>query len=397
VTTTINELNNDYSIKLFMFRDSILMSLKYFTRFQFNNSVDTELAEEDFGNDLALEIGGTLQSFNDPTYGTVLNLNGTTSLMASGDFTNISGGLDRSFSFWAKNDVLGYNPILSYGDITTGPAFIIYSDNDDGPGVPEISDLTTSYKATFTPNTTTWSHYVITYSSGTLLYYIDAIEVGNFSTTLATGTGDPMRIGTDANGQYFTGKISDLRIYNTALDLTTIEYMLSVGPNFEEKIDVDFVEKIDDFGLAVCATMMSRSAYSVQESGQTLTNSFYINDASSDLQEASRLEYTQDGSGSTSVSVKTRHHETTTGDDVLYSSIDMNAENTTFTNVNETDTDSSSVIFSKEGMSVTSDNPGGIYFGTEKDFRMSVDGDFFVIEAYNSLSGVYDKKMEIGK
>ena len=370
------------------------MSLKYFTRFQFNN----DLAEEDFGKDLALEAG-SLQSQNDVIYGTVLYLDGETSLMASGDFTNISGGLDRSFSFWAKNDVHGYNPILSYGDITTGPGFIIYSDNDDGgpglPGVPEISDLTTSYKTTHVPVLAQWSHYVVTYSSGTLLYYIDSVEVGNFSTTLATGNDDPFRIGTDANGNYFEGCVSDLRIYNTVLDSSVIQYMLSVGPNFEEKVDVDFVENLDDFGLAVCSTMMSRSSYSVQESGKTLTNSFYINDSSSDLQEASRVEYTQDSGGSTSVSIKTRHTDTS-GDDVLFSSVDMSASTTTFTNIDESDI-TSSIIFSKDGISITSDNPGGMYFGANKDFRISVDGDSFIIEAYNSLINVYERKMEVGK
>jgi len=370
------------------------MSLKYFTRFQFNN----DLAEEDFGNDLALETG-ILQSQTDIDYGTVLYLDGATSLMASGDFTNISGGLDRSFSFWAKNDApIGVNPILSYGDVSSGPAFIIYSVNDDTltSPVPEINDLTNEFKATYVP-TTTWSHYVITYSSGTLLYYIDAVEVGNFSTTIATGTGDSLRIGTDANGGYFLGCISDLRIYETVLNTDTIEYILSVGPNFEEKVDVDYVENVENFGLSVFSTMMSRSTYSFQESGQTLTNSFFINDSTPELQEAARVEYTQDGSGNTHVSVKTRHNEATSGDDVLYSSIDMNAKETTFTNVDETDTITSSIIFSKDGITVNSDNPGGIYFGADKDFRMSVDGDFFVIEAFNSINSTYDKKMEVGK
>jgi len=356
------------------------MSLKYISRFQFND----DLEEEDFGNDLAVEIG-QIQSEIDPTYGKVLLLDGATSLMASGDYTSISGDTDRSFSFWAKNDTtLIENPILSYGDLS-GEAFILYTDNTSSH--PEISTLIDTYETSHVTVISEWRHYCVTYTSGVLTYYVDSSVVGSFSPTLSTGTGDSLRLGTDAQGAYFTGSISDLRIYDNVLDPTVVSFLFSVGPNFEEKIDVDFVEKVDDFGLAVSSTMMSRSEYSINQSGETIRNSFYVKDDTDQLQEASRIEYTKDGSSS--ISIKTRHEDT------LYSSIDMDSEKTTFTNVDDSD-NSSSIVFSSEGVSITSGNPG-LFFGASKDFRMSVDGDTFVIEAFNNSTGQYDKKMEVGK
>ena len=166
------------------------MSLKYISRFQFND----DLAEDDIdGGDLAVEVG-TLQSQNDPLYGTVLFLDGTTSLMSAGDFTVISGDLDRSFSFWAKNDVSSIeNPILSYGDLSD-VGFVIYTTNPTDN--PEINDLTTPYISSETTVISTWNYYTITYTSGNMLLYIDSVLTDTFSTTLDTGTGDSLRIGT---------------------------------------------------------------------------------------------------------------------------------------------------------------------------------------------------------
>ena len=38
----------------------------------------------------------------------------------------------------------------------------------------------------------------------------------------------------------------------------------------------------------------------------------------------------------------------------------------------------------------------GLFFGAGKDFRMSVSGDFFTVEALDK-NGSYVKKMEVGK
>ena len=93
------------------------------------------------------------------------------------------------------------------------------------------------------------------------------------------------------------------------------------------------------------------------------------------------------------MSIKTRHTENG-GDNVLYESVNLKSESSTFTNVDDSDV-SSSIIFSSSGVNITSDIPG-LFFGAGKDFRMSVSGDFFTIEALDT-NGSYVKKMEVGK
>ena len=371
------------------------MSLKYFGRYQFKNISDP--AEEDFGlRDLALEAGASIDTETDGTYGTVLDMDGTVSLLSTGDFLNISGSLDRSFSFWVKNGTSGTNnPVLSYGELVAGSAFVVYSDNTSFH--PQFSDYTTIYEVTsHTSVISTWSFYTIVYSSGSLMFYIDSVLVDTFSVVLSTGTADALRIGTDGLGGYFNGNISDFRMYTTVLNLSTIAYMFSVGPNFEEKLDIEYIEDANIQGVSVTGRLISRSAYAVQETGEVLKNSYYIYDENTDLQEASRIEHSEDVNGNANISMKTRHTESVSGDKVLFSTIDATAENTTFNSTDNTDT-LSCIIFSSDGISVTSEKPGGIYFGAGKDFRIAVDGDNMVIEAYSSVVGDYVTKMEIGK
>ena len=369
------------------------MSLKYFGRYQFNG---TDPAEEDFGlRDLATE-SGTLQTQIDGTYGTVLYLDGSTSLLSTGDLVNISGDIDRTFSFWARNDTSGIeNPVLSYGDLSPSSAFVVYTDNSNSK--PQFYDYTTTYESVITSVVSTWSLYTIVYTSDSILMYVNGSLSDTFSVTLNTGTADSMRIGTDGLGNYFTGAISDMRMYEVALTQETITYMFSVGHNFEEKIPTNYVEE-STRGVTISGSMLSRSSYGVKNSDEILSNSSYIYDENSDLQEAARTEYSQDSNGAAKVSIRVRHTENISNDNVLLSTVDSTPEKTTFTSANKVDDNLSSVIFSSAGVSVTSGKPGGIYFGANKDFRISIkDGESFLIEAFSSGVGDYITKMEVSK
>jgi len=298
------------------------MSLKYFGRYRFNNV--TDMAEEDFGHrDLALE-SGTISSITDVTYGNVLSMDGATSLLSMGTFSDISGSSSRSFSFWAFNNVVNaHNPVFSYGDLEPDNAFVVYSSNLSGN--PEFYDHTT-YRTvtTHTSTVSTWNLYTITYdnTTSTLIIYVDGTQRLSNIVTLDTGISDPLRIGTDGLGNYFDGLILDL--------------------------------------------------------------------------EAARIDYKQDANdSSTNMSVQMRHTETNTNDTVLMETISLNPVSTTFTSVDDTEK-KTSVVFSSSGVSITTGEPGGMYFGASKDFRIAVEnGSAFIIQAYDSVSDQYVTKMEV--
>ena len=372
------------------------MSLKYFGRYRFNNVAD--MGEEDFGNrDLALE-SGNISTITDVTYGEVLSMDGATSLLSMGTFSNVSGALDRSFSFWASNDVVNlHNPVFSYGDLEPDNAFVIYSSNSNSN--PEFYDHTT-YRtvSSHTSTVSNWNFYTITYNSitSTLNIYIDGVQQLSDSFTLDTGISDPLRIGTDGLGNYFDGSISDFRMFNFELDSSAVTYMFSVGPNFEEKLDVNYVDEASTRGVSMCGPLMSKSSLGVKDSNETIGNSFHLYDDNGTLQEAARIDYKQDvNDSSTNMSVQMRHTETTTSDTVLMETISLNPISTTFTSVDNNEK-KTSVVFSSSGVSITSGEPGGMYFGASKDFRIAVENSSaFIIQAYDSVSDQYITKLEV--
>ena len=71
----------------------------------------------------------------------------------------------------------------------------------------------------------TWSHVALTYDGATLALYLNGIQVSSQpqTGTLLTST-NPLQIGGDSiYGQYFSGTIDEVRIYNTALNQAQVQ------------------------------------------------------------------------------------------------------------------------------------------------------------------------------
>lgn len=367
------------------------MSLKYFGRYRFNDSDD--LGIDDFNiRSLALEAG-TITSENDATYGTSLDLDASTSLLAMGTLDSISGSDSRSFSFWAKNNTTtSRNPVFSYGELGPGSAFVVYASNENG--FVGFYDHTNNYEGTTSITESSWYFYTITYDGVTLKIYVNGVEDLSSTLSLSTGTIDSLRIGTDGEGNYFDGTILDLRMFETVLDSTTVEYMFSTGPNFEEKLDHDYIERSSTRGVSISGSTISRSTYGVNTSDETNSTSFHVYDVNGALQEAARIECNQNTDDSTNMSVRVRHLDDETSENILLETVSIKPSETTFTNVDSND-DRKTIVFSSDGISINSSTPGGIFFGADKDFRIAVDNDKMVIQAYSSVTTDYVTKMEI--
>ena len=70
-----------------------------------------------------------------------------------------------------------------------------------------------------------WSHLAATFDGATLRLYVNGVEVASrpVLTQIATSTG-ALTIGGDAfHGQYFAGRIDEVRVYNTALSASQIQ------------------------------------------------------------------------------------------------------------------------------------------------------------------------------
>ena len=71
----------------------------------------------------------------------------------------------------------------------------------------------------------TWAHLAATYDGATMRLYVNGVQVASRAQTgtIVTST-DPLQIGGDSiYGQYFTGRIDEVRIYNRALSAAQIQ------------------------------------------------------------------------------------------------------------------------------------------------------------------------------
>ena len=71
----------------------------------------------------------------------------------------------------------------------------------------------------------TWTHLAVTYDKTTVRLYVNGTQVSSLAATgaIASST-NPLSIGSDAIwGQYFSGLIDDVRVYNTALTAAQIQ------------------------------------------------------------------------------------------------------------------------------------------------------------------------------
>ena len=357
------------------------MSLKYFARYRFNT--DDPAEEESGTRDLAVETGN-IASEMDNVHGPVLLLDGQTSLLSTGNFNDISGNQERSFSFWARiDDITDYRPVFCYGELDSPNAFVWYASNESSAS-PEFYDYSDRSTDSTTITTGTWVFYTITYSTPNLLVYID----GSLSSTLnvgslTTGTIDSLRIGTDGIGEYFTGALLDLRVFQSVLDPDAVSYMFKNGPNFESLLGTSYAEEYDTRGLFMSGGLMCRTTYGIQQEGRVQKDHFFATHQS-EIVEAARIEHGRETDGTGNIKYKVKDN-----DDTLKTVIETTPKQTTFTNNDK------SVVFSSEGVSILNESTGGMYFGAGRDFRITVHDNKFVVQAFSSIRDDYVTKMEI--
>lgn len=360
------------------------MSLQYFARYRFNTD---DPAEEEAGvRDLAVETG-TIQSEVDSVYGSVLLLDGQTSLLSVGSFSDISGNEERSFSFWSRiDDVLDFRPVFSYGELESPNAFVWYASNESA--FPEFYDYASRWTDTTVIVPGTWVFYTLIYSSTDLQVYIDGSLASTLNVgTLTTGTIDPLRIGTDGVGEYFKGALLDFRVFDHVLEADAVSYMFRNGPNFEEPLGTSYAEEYDTRGISISGGLMCRSTYGLQQEGRVQKDHFFVTrtvDDETENVETARIEHSREIDGTGNMKYMVRDTDST-----LKTVVETTPKKTTFTNNDK------SVVFSSEGVSILDESTGGMYFGAGKDFRLTVDNNKFVVQAFSSATDDYVTKMEI--
>jgi PKD repeat protein len=157
-------------------------------------------------------------------YGNALSFNGTNSMVTANDSASLDLTAGMTLEAWVYPTALG----SSWSDIIykTTDIYFLMGTTPQGqlPDVGGSFASTNAYGVASLP-LNTWSHLAGTYNGTNLQFYVNGVQVASRAQAgaIATSTGALSIGGDSTSGQFWTGMIDEVRIYNRALNSTEIQ------------------------------------------------------------------------------------------------------------------------------------------------------------------------------
>jgi hypothetical protein len=158
-------------------------------------------------------------------YGNALNFNGSNALVTINNAASLQLTTGMTLEAWVYPTVIG----AWWGDVIYKGNDNYYLDGTSNPsGFPAMGGTLPNAPPLYGTGglaLNTWAHLAATYDGATMRLYVNGVQVANRAQTGAIETStNPLQIGGDSiYGQYFTGRIDEVRIYNRALSATQIQ------------------------------------------------------------------------------------------------------------------------------------------------------------------------------
>jgi hypothetical protein len=158
-------------------------------------------------------------------YGNALTFNGTSARLivpATADL-NLTTAMTLMAWVYPTASQTNWRTILHK---ETDRYYLMASSNQNTPAIG--GTFTAGNRNTYAPSAlpvNTWSHLAATFDGGTVRLFVNGIQVASQaqSTPLTTSTG-PLSIGgTTAYGEYFQGRIDEVRVYSRALSASELQ------------------------------------------------------------------------------------------------------------------------------------------------------------------------------
>ncbi|MGW5686029.1 LamG-like jellyroll fold domain-containing protein [Nonomuraea sp. NPDC003754] len=171
----------------------------------------------------------TATSWQNGKYGKALLFNGTSSWVTAQDAASLRLESGMTLSAWVNPaSVANWSPVVGKELSEGGVSYTLYAANGDsvpsGWAQPE-PEAVSSVAGTSPLPVNTWSHLALTYDGTYLRLFVNGQQVNQipFSDNLYDD-GSPLRIGGNQIwGEYFSGLIDEVRIYNRAQTTTEIQ------------------------------------------------------------------------------------------------------------------------------------------------------------------------------
>jgi len=153
-------------------------------------------------------------------FGRALSFDGVNDSVSITNAAALTPNAAMTISAWVSPTLLGaWRPIVSK-ERAPFPAYGLYASNTASRPTARVgttSDQTTSGPSALTLNA--WTHVAMTWNAGTLRLFVNGVQVSSrtVSGALASSTG-PLRLGGDGlRGEWFSGRIDEVRIYGAEL------------------------------------------------------------------------------------------------------------------------------------------------------------------------------------
>jgi methionine-rich copper-binding protein CopC len=160
-------------------------------------------------------------------YGNALSFNGTSSLVTINDSNSVNLASAITIEAWVEPTSIS----SAWRDVVykSGGVYSLEASSPTASEAPAaiatIGGTSVTTSGTSALPTNTWSYVTETYNGNELMLYVNGVEVSSVAETgsIATSTG-PLQIGGDsALGQYSSGLIDDVRIFNVARSQSQIQ------------------------------------------------------------------------------------------------------------------------------------------------------------------------------
>ena len=162
-------------------------------------------------------------------FGSALSFDGVNALVTIPDAASLDLTTGMTLEAWVYPTGLSGSRTVILKEISGGLAYALYA-NDDAPQPATYAHITGQSLSTRSAGTTpiplnTWTHLASTYDGTTLRLYVNGIEAGRVPVSGSMiQSPAPLRLGGNAVwGEYFAGRLDEVRLYNRALSATEIQ------------------------------------------------------------------------------------------------------------------------------------------------------------------------------
>jgi len=160
-------------------------------------------------------------------YGKALSFNGLTNWVTIADANSLDLTTGMTLEAWLNPSALSGWRTALLKENSGGLAYGLYAhDGAPRPSVTvNVAGADRSAIATSQLPLNTWTHLAATYDGATLRLFVNGVQAGSLALSGAmTVSASPLRIGGNAVwGEYFTGLIDEVRVYNRALGQAEIQ------------------------------------------------------------------------------------------------------------------------------------------------------------------------------